>query len=79
MSDYTADSFDHASLVEDAFREAAIKQIRTQAPIPKDFDGETCYDCGVDIPQARLALGKWTCVSCQTARESKEKQFWRKA
>ncbi len=73
MSDHTADSFDHASVVEQNFRDAAVKAAGWVEPTPKDFDGETCYDCGSDIPEGRLALGKFRCIGCQAAREKRYK------
>lgn len=69
MSDLNADSLDHASDVEQAFRDAAINAARTAEHQPKDFDGENCYDCGLEIPLARLSLGKFRCVECQTLKE----------
>lgn len=44
MSDNSADSLDHASDVEQAFRDAAITAARAQARKPAGFDGENCYD-----------------------------------
>ena len=73
MSDHSADSLDHASDVEQAFRDAAITAARAQARKPAGFDGENCYDCGLEIPAGRLALGKFTCVGCQAAREKRYK------
>ena len=67
MSDNSADSLDHASDVEQAFRDAAITAARAQARKPAGFDGENCYDCGLEIPAGRLALGKFRCVDCQGA------------
>lgn len=40
-----------------------------------DFDGECCVDCGDEIPQARLAMGKVRCVFCQGKLERKSKLF----
>lgn len=34
-----------------------------------------CVDCDDDIPPARLALGKIRCVTCQSKKELKEKQY----
>lgn len=73
MSDNSADSLDHASDVEQAFRDAALKAARTEEPVPKDFDGESCHTCGLDIPAPRLALGKFRCVECQTLKEKNAK------
>ena len=60
-----------ATALETAAREAALNKARdiANAKPPKDFDGETCIDCGEDIPQARLALGRWTCIYCQEILE----------
>ena len=73
MSDNTADSFDQASEVEQAFRDAAISAARAAERKPKDFDGENCYDCGLEIPLARLSLGKFRCVQCQALLEKAQK------
>lgn len=62
-----SDSFDHASEVEDAFREAAIAKACRTEPTPQEFDGENCTVCGLEIVPGRLALGKFRCVDCQGA------------
>ena len=37
-----------------------------------DWDGETCVDCGEDIPPQRLAMGiSIRCVDCQELKERK--------
>lgn len=38
-----------------------------------DFDGEACVDCGDDIPEERLKLGRVRCVYCQSALEKRNK------
>ena len=73
MSDNTADSFDQASVVEQAFRDAAISAARASENKPADFDGENCYGCGLKIPIKRLDLGKFRCVECQTLREKSQR------
>lgn len=40
-----------------------------------DFDGESCVDCGDDIPQLRLDMGRVRCVYCQEKIERKSKLF----
>lgn len=48
--------------------EAGIARARNrQAVRPADFDG-TCT-CGDDIDKARVALGYYRCVRCQTRLE----------
>lgn len=34
-----------------------------------------CVDCDDDIPPARLALGRVRCITCQSKKELKEKQY----
>lgn len=41
---------------------------------PADFDGKTCYECGVDIPTARLAHGFFRCVHCAEDLERDQKR-----
>lgn len=38
-----------------------------------DFDGTHCVeeDCGIEIPPARLAMGKVRCVGCQGLLEKR--------
>lgn len=36
-----------------------------------DFDGKHCVDCEIEIPEARLALGKVRCVDCQSLKEKR--------
>lgn len=72
-----ADNLDQASEVEESFRQAAISYARSKNSPPKDFDGESCYDCGVPIPEGRLKLGKFTCVDCQQVREKQGKIYGR--
>lgn len=71
MSNNSSDNLDFASDIEMAYREAAIAEIRKTKKAPPGFDGESCTQCGDEIPKARLALDRWTCVSCQEALEHK--------
>ena len=54
----------------DAERRARGKSAPERHP---DFDGQHCVEehCGVDIPAARLVLGKVRCVDCQTLLEKR--------
>ncbi len=71
----SADPYDEASKVEDDFRNAAIAAVRKSLVIPKDFDGENCYDCDEPIPPKRLALQVYRCIYCQTKFEHKYKGY----
>ena len=68
-----ADNLDHVSDAEEAFRQAAIRHVRLKDDTPRDFDGTSCYDCEELIPEGRLKLGKYTCISCQTIREKQSR------
>lgn len=76
MFERHADPIDEAAALSAALADSAIEAAR-RATAPEshpDFDGESCIDCGDDIPQGRLALGKIRCVHCQTVKEHREKQ-----
>jgi hypothetical protein len=61
---------------QDNLEQAALANVRAKANevLPPDWDGLTCYDRGCDIPKERLALGKFRCVECQTAKERSTKR-----
>ena len=54
---------------------AAEQEARGKSAPEQDarFDGKHCVeeDCSVDIPPARLALGRVRCVDCQTIHEKR--------
>jgi len=68
---------DHADVAQevietctaDAERRARGKSAPESHP---DFDGEHCVDCELDIPPARLLLGKVRCVFCQGLLERRK-------
>jgi RNA polymerase-binding transcription factor DksA len=47
----------------------AIARARFQESKPIDFDG--ACSCGNEIPDARVQLGYYRCLECQTALEHK--------
>lgn len=69
------DEVDIASALEMGFIAKALEAHKSKvAPeTHPDFDGESCIDCGDDIPQVRLNMGKIRCVYCQEALEKKNK------
>lgn len=74
-----ADPIDEAAALAATLTDGAIAAAR-RANAPEthpDFDGETCVECGEDIPPARLAMKKVRCVHCQGALEHKSKQHAR--
>lgn len=38
------------------------------------WDGVSCFDCGEDLIEERLHLGRVRCVDCQSLAEHKEKR-----
>lgn len=69
------DEGDIASALELGFIAHALEMHKAKvAPeTHPDFDGESCLDCGDDIPQARLVMGRIRCVHCQEILEKKNK------
>lgn len=69
-----ADPADLAHVQEEAFRAASLAQARhTRGRGPDMSDGSPrCWDCGEEIPAARLAKvpDAECCVGCQGERES---------
>ena len=55
----------------DAERRARGKSVPEHHP---DFDGLHCIEpaCGVEIPKARLKLGRIRCVECQSLLERRK-------
>lgn len=51
---------------------AGIERARHKEAAPPGFDGE-CV-CGNDIPTARVALGYYRCISCQSLMERRSKR-----
>lgn len=75
-SEKYSDQCDIAAENEERFRTEAIRQACAQAKVPEEFDGLHCTECEEEeIPEARLALGKFTCVDCQTFLEKQKKHF----
>jgi RNA polymerase-binding transcription factor DksA len=35
----------------------------------REWDKETCFDCGNDMPKLRLDMGRVRCIFCQTKAE----------
>lgn len=65
--------FEYASEYSNNMVSAALKvaQEANKAETHPDFDGSSCIECGDEIPEGRLALGKIRCVICQSAREKR--------
>lgn len=58
----------HLQLKEQAAISVRARELNRPEHHP-DFDGETCVECGEDIPANRLLLNKVRCVDCQTFLE----------
>ena len=74
-SERVSDESDRASLLEEKARIAAITAMRKEPKPPADWDKETCYECGVDLPQQRIDAGRFLCVVCKTIEEKKLKGY----
>lgn len=72
-----SDEADIAGEQEEYFRSEALRQARVTCKAPEDWEPPECYDCGLEIPAGRLALGKYVCVECQSIRENVNKLYRR--
>lgn len=73
------DEGDIASALERGYINQALQRHKEKlAPeTHPDFDGETCIDCGNDIPEVRLKMGKIRCVPCQEKLERNSRLYAR--
>ena len=74
MSRYNADDSDKATELEEHHRAQMLKRMAERMKPPSEFDSKHCVECGDEIISARLAIGKWTCIYCQTRLDSYNKQ-----
>lgn len=58
----------HMQLKEQASISLRARELNRPETHP-DFDGQSCVECGEDIPPARLLLRRVRCVDCQTFLE----------
>ena len=68
--------FERAERIAEAERNNALAKVRAAAGAVEkhpDFDGTHCIDCEIDIPAARLAMGKVRCIDCQTGHERSQR------
>ena len=80
MSNYP-DLLDRASELAGRYADEGVAHIQKQAA-PQQVQREDgswpypeCIECGEDIPEARLKLGRIRCVGCQEAFEKHRNQF----
>ena len=74
-SERVSDESDRASLLEEKARIAAITAMRKEPKPPADWDKETCYECGEDLPEQRIVANRFLCVTCKSAQEKRMKGF----
>ncbi|MGYP003409267945 len=73
--DRISDESDRATCLEDNARIAAIAAIRREEKPPTDWDKETCYECGEDLPEQRIVANRFLCVTCKSVQEKRMKGF----
>lgn len=74
MSELNDKTLEMAERIVSAAVEERVAQARAlQRDNPKfaSWDGETCFDCGGDIPEERIEMGRVRCVHCQSVAERK--------
>ena len=70
------DELDLAAEREQMFRENALREAAKNAEeFDADFDGESCLDCGTEMPALRLQMKRVRCVHCQTRKEATAKLY----
>lgn len=82
--DRCTDPIDEASRTETRMRDNDVAKARAKSKpeqvqvLGKDgfmyWPITECVDCGDDIPDGRLELGRIRCVICQGKKETREKQ-----
>ncbi len=63
---------EQAGVFADSLVAEALAKNKTEQVRPPDYDGH-CPTCGDEVPQERIAIGKYNCVPCQSAAEHKGK------
>ena len=72
MSDLNDKTLEFAERIVSASVEERIEKARERQcdkPEFRAWDGETCFDCGEDLPEERIEMGRVRCVICQTKAE----------
>ena len=62
-----------ADALTHAMTERAIKVCQQKETRPENFEG-SC-ECGDEVPAARVALGYYRCVRCQSHLEGRRRLF----
>ena len=77
MRENLPDEVDRASENEAILAEEGVARARmaAQPNPPKDWDGETCYECGNEMPKERLAMRWHQCVPCKSLIEKRSKGY----
>lgn len=78
-----SDTLDQAQAINEQHQEASLALFRERSK-PEQVRNEDgswphpeCIDCGVDIPEGRLNLGKVRCLDCQELLERRSKGLFR--
>jgi len=81
MTDHP-DPIDKAAALTDMYTEHCVAAAR-QGAKPEQVQNEDgswpvteCIDCGVDLPQARIELGRVRCVECQHRLEQRNRLLY---
>ena len=70
-----ADEIDRAEKASSDALQSQIEAARAVETAPSDWDKETCYVCGNDLPEFRVKTNRFRCVGCQTVFETKKKGY----
>ena len=50
-------------------------RIAARPEFDMNFDGVHCVECGADMPEVRLKLGKCRCIECQKDFEKRKRAY----
>lgn len=72
MSNLDDKTLEMAERLANSVVEERVQAARTRQCDKVEFrgwDGETCFDCGEDMPEERIEMGRVRCVPCQSKAE----------
>jgi len=72
MSDFDNRFVEIAAGLQEAAIEKRVEEARKRQCDEyrfREWDKESCFDCGEDLPEVRINLGRVRCIHCQTKAE----------
>lgn len=73
MSDFSSKDCEQATEFEEQMRADGVAKMRTRGRLPEGWNGISCIDCDDPLPELRVQERRPRCVTCQSAKEKREK------